>query len=1048
MNINKDGIVIRDNHIPNEEIATRLKIVKRDIETGKVIPIEGVTFQIFNKEEGGEPIKMTQYYPSHTVMDTWSTDSKGEVHLPELLPYGTYYIQEIEAPEGYYLDPEGDRVKVDLKGDYTVIEALIQEEDVHNVPQKGQLILSKSGPILRGWEQEEQGDYTVNVPLLTDGLIGGAKFELRAAEDIVGKEGTVHYKKGDLVEDIVTKTGQEYESIEVPLGKYTLQEIEAPEGYLRDPKVYELEFTPQHQSVRVDVQTESVYNEKQLVEFSFTKEFENSEWFGHEEQAWKDVIFGLYTTEDLTVNGITLPKDSLVGLTALTKEGEGENVLYSGEIGATFAGEYYIKELETNEAYVLDETQHDVIFEYKPDGKLVEQEVIITPIENDIIRGDVELYKYDSESYETGLRGAVFELVAHGKDGEVTIGKHTSDNDGMIVVEGLEYGSYYFREIAAPLGYVFDGKKQPFTISENKSVIKLEKENKPTIIQINKVHYESGDFVEGAELAVYDKDGNLVDTWISGSEPHIIKRLLVGETYVLKELQAPAGFATADPVEFTVENTEEPQLVEMVDRLTETEISKKSITDSAELPGAHLAVYDSNNNLVEEWISGEEPHLIKGLLVNEIYRLVEDLAPIGYATSSDVFFQVRDTEEIQHVEMIDDVLKAAISKQHITTGKELPGAHLQIIVKETGEVYDEWISTDKPHYIEMIPQGEYILKETMAPNGFIVSEEIEFEIVDSHLVQKVVMKDDFTKVEISKKDLTNKEELPGAHLEIISVITGEVVESWISTDKPHYIEELPVGDYILRETTAPDGYVTSEEILFTVEASGEVQTVEMFDDITKLSISKKDITDGEELPGATLQILTLDGDVLYEWVSTDEPHYIEMIPQGEYILREIIAPDGYVTATDVRFTVEDTGEVQTVEMIDEVTTVQINKIDGDTKEALKGAHLQLLDQNGNVLYDWISDGTPFEITKLPVGTYTLREVEAPEGYQKAADMEIVVEDTGNVQHYELENVKIPVQPETPPMGDLIEHSSMINLLGLTSLMVAIVLFKKREQKNQ
>ena len=177
--------------------------------------------------------------------------------------------------------------------------------------------------------------------------------------------------------------------------------------------------------------------------------------------------------------------------------------------------------------------------------------------------------------------------------------------------------------------------------------------------------------------------------------------------------------------------------------------------------------------------------------------------------------------------MEDDVTKVSLSKSDITTGKEIPGAKLTIL-DEAGKPVETWISTQEPHYIEKLPIGKYSLREETAPAGYLVSEDVIFTVKDTGEIQKVVMKDDYTKVEISKQDITNSKEIPGAKLTIFDK-DGKEVESWVSEEKPHYIEKLPVGEYTLREVTAPDGYEVAEDVKFKVEATGEIQHVVMKD---------------------------------------------------------------------------------------------------------------------------------------------------------------------------------------------------------------------------
>jgi LPXTG-motif cell wall-anchored protein len=293
-------------------------------------------------------------------------------------------------------------------------------------------------------------------------------------------------------------------------------------------------------------------------------------------------------------------------------------------------------------------------------------------------------------------------------------------------------------------------------------------------------------------------------------------------------------------------------------------------------------------------------------------------------------------------------------------------------------------------------------------------------------------------LEVSKQELTGSHEVPGAKLQILDE-NGQVIEEWISSDQPHYIEKLPIGTYILREILPAAGYVTAEDILFEVKDTAELQKVEMKDDITKLQISKKDLTTGEELPGAALQILDETGKVIEEWVSGAEPHYIERLPIGVYTLRETLPAKGYVTAQDVIFKIEDTAALQKVEMKDDVTKLEISKKELESGEPLSGAALQIVDQKGSVIKEWISGDRPQYIESLPVGSYTLQEKEAPKGYQKAADISFEIADIPQIQRVEMSDQKKKPSPQT---GDEAVWQLYIGMLGLAGMGLGFLMRKR------
>lgn len=381
------------------------------------------------------------------------------------------------------------------------------------------------------------------------------------------------------------------------------------------------------------------------------------------------------------------------------------------------------------------------------------------------------------------------------------------------------------------------------------------------------------------------------------------------------------------------------------DKPTEMWVSKRDLTNDEELPGATLCIKDSDGNVVESWVSTDTPHRVTALHLGDAYTLTETRPADGYALADEITFRLlqkadEDGSNLKEAEvyyltkksllfwtwddwkllddatviMRDDTIKVEISKKDLTTMEELPGAELSITDKDGKEI-DRWVSSDKPHYIEKLPAGTYTLTEVKAPDGYAFAESVPFTVLPAGEVQKFEMLDDVIKVEISKVDITTNKELPGAEL-IITNKDGKEIDRWVSTDKPHYIEKLPAGDYTLTEVKAPDGYAFAESVPFTVLPTGEVQQFEMRDDVIKVEISKVDLTTMEELPGAELTITDKDGEEIDRWVSSDKPHYIEKLPAGEYTLTEITAPDGYDIAESIRFTVLPTGEVQTVVMKD------------------------------------------------------------------------------------------------------------------------------------
>ena len=445
----------------------------------------------------------------------------------------------------------------------------------------------------------------------------------------------------------------------------------------------------------------------------------------------------------------------------------------------------------------------------------------------------------------------------------------------------------------------------------------------------------------------------------------------------------------------------------------------------------------------------------------------------GYLDNEEIYhFDAGYTDSSKEVielscEILNQPTITEFTKTDLTGGQEIEGAKLQIL--KDGEVIEEWVSEKEPHTVYALEPGEYILHEEQAPTdkGYVRAEDVVFVVEETGEVQKVEMQDDHTKVSISKTDITDGKEIEGAKLQIIDK-EGNVVEEWISGEE-HLIEYIPVGEYTLHEEQAPTdkGYVRAEDVTFVVEETGEIQKVEMQDDHTKVSVSKTDITDGEEIQGAKLQIINKDGKVIEEWI-TGEEHLIEYIPVGEYTLHEEAAIDGYVVASDVEFTVLETGEIQKVEMKDEraMGVLKIQKTDAETKNPLEGVEFTLFEkESGKEVAKLVTDKDgKAESEKLPIGVYengkmkekmvyVLKETKVLEGYEKPEEeWEVVFEykdDKTPVIEVlkEIQNKKpaVPGTPaDAPKTGD--DTNWMLPLLGVLAGGICVVYAVSRKRK--
>ncbi len=672
VNISKNGQTYR-YLINNAKFESYIKIVKVDSETGKTIPYEGAGFEIY--DSNGQKISMTFAYPTPTTIDTFYTNSEGYLITPEVLPYGEYSLIEVQAPYGYALDKTPVAFSVSSENAEKENSFTIVKVEKQNTAQKGKISVRKTGDIFTSVTTassaytNENGELVVNpttyTPVFADGDLSGAVFQVIAVEDIVTLDGTTRAYAGDVVSEITTDENGYGETEPLYLGKYEVRETKAPYGYVLNnkPKDVELTYAGQEFEVRDTVNT-AFENEYQSVRISLSKVMENDELFGiYGKDYYTSVRFGLFAAEDITAaDGSVIPADGLLSEVSLD-----ENMTAKFDVQIPF-GRYYVKEISTDEHYVLGGEKYLVNFEY------MGQDIRTVDIDcgqfvNLLKRGRIEGHKVDDKSEP--LENAVFGLftadcVKFSRD--TAIMTAASDENGCFEFTDVPFGQYIVREIESPRGYILSDKEYAVSIAEDGEVIEITAENKPITVEISKRDVYGNELV-GAEMVLENADGETVDKWTSDGTNHIVSKLGAGE-YVLKEIAAPDGYVIATDIKFnvdvygnvTVENVDSKAvsdngdpLITMVDDTTKVQISKQDITTGEELPGATLQIIDEDGNVVEERVSTNEPHMIEGkLIAGKKYTLKEIIAPEGYEIANEIKFTVNADGTVTEVVMYDE----------------------------------------------------------------------------------------------------------------------------------------------------------------------------------------------------------------------------------------------------------------------------------------------------------------------------------------------------------------------------------------------------------
>ena len=946
----------------DDEFKAKLKIVKQDDETKQPVLLANTEFKVYDLD-AKKYVEQVTTYPNTVVHKSYFTDENGYLILPESLKCGNYRIEEVSAPDGYTQNTQYVEIKVDKNTAYqmdSVSGDAIITVTYENHPVKGKLVIHKSGETLKSFKKDFVYEET---------SLEGAEFEIYAAEDIftpdhqVDEQGNRHviYAKDTLVKTVTTNKNGEAVIKDLPLGKYRVKETKAPAGFVLNPDNQEVSFIYKDQNTPEIEEKLEFSNERQKVELSVEKQDAETG------KALKGATFGLYNKEAIS---------------------SGDKVVVKADT--------LLQEITSNEK-----------------GK------------------------------------AAFTL-------------------------DLPLGRYYVKELQAPAGYVSSDEILEFDATyqgQDVKTIKLKsvKKNQPTTVEVTKADITTGTELDGASMSVLDKDGNVIDSWTSVKDsPHVIKRLQVGKTYILREELAPYGYLRATDVEFTISDTAEVQKVKMEDEVPVARllVNKKgefldsvSLLDNAKGMIEHLFNYVTGNltDVTFNVYAAEAIRAADGVsadyyaadeLVGSIttdgngiaqmdnlplgrYYIVEKETSHGYVLDNepryvDLTYRDQDTPLVTYSADWQNArqrVQVEVLKKEKDSDKVLSGAIFGLyaaddIVSSKGKVLlakdtlIELKTTDEDGKIQFVADlpvdSRYYIKELAAPDGYVTDQEpqeftFEYQGSGTSVAEYAfTFEDEQTTVELSKADLTDKKELPGASLKVTDE-DGNTVDEWVSKEEAHIIKGLIVGKkYKMTETKPADGYVTAESIEFTVENTKEVQKHQMLDDVTKVEISKKDITDSSEVPGAKLIILDKDGKKVESWTSKDKPHMVEKLPVGEYTLREEQAPDGYLIAEDVKFTVKDTGKVQKVKMKDAhpYGKLVIKKTDSTSKAALPGAEFELREkESGKVVEKLVTDKTGTATSgKIPIATYKngkvektveyiLVETKAPNGYELSSKKE-------------------------------------------------------------
>lgn len=900
-----------------ENIPIKNKVKIKKIDEATLQPLKGAKFNITGPDG---------------YVKTETTNTLGEIDLGDVL-YGDYTITEIESPEGYQMLEKPVKFSVTKDGEEQIIK-------IKNKKKIGELKLYKTdeetGKPLQYAKYRIQGPGGYDVEIQTD------------------KDGIIHV---DFAE----------------YGKYTVQEIEAPEGYVLNDKIWEIDVT----------------EHKQVYEIRATNRV-----------AQGKVIIDKVDDIGQPVPNATFEIKRQDG--EYTKQGTTDDNGHL-EFNKVPWGRYQLKEISAPDGYVLDPSARDFVLE-KDQQEFKYQYV------NRRIKGQLIITKIDKDTKQP-LKGATFEI----KKGNQLIQTVTTDDTGVAKLDQLPYGEYTVIEKEAPPGYLLNTTPQKINIVQDAEIYHVTFENKAGKgnIEITKTEDGSGRKLAGAEFAIWDKSMAQVDTVVTGESGVGVSSSLPVGTYYIQETRAPEGYVI-DPKMHTVVIGEEGRVIKysMPNKqiLGKVKIRKVDAVTGTTLEGVEFKIYDKANPdvVVDTLVTDEFGMATSKELPFGDYIIKESKTPNGYfPLVKDYEFKIDRHDKVVEftIENKPILVDVIVNKTGETTGKALPGAVFQL--KKNGEIMNFKVGTQvisslttdsqgKIKFPQKLGVGKYELIEIKAPSGYLSAKPVKFEITADSVKENpngivINVKDKEIKgdVKLVKVDEDTGKPMPNITFELFDKNDNSLGK--YTTDENGVIEvkDLDYGEYYFKEVSKPHGYVEdTEKIYFMIQKDGQTITLNKTNKLIDgdVELTKVDIDTGETLSGVTFKLVNANTNEVVGTYTTDSTGKFRVndLPFGKYYIKEIQGLEGYESDDSPEvFYIQESGELITITKYNKKIKgkIQINKTDVSDGKVIPDCGFRIWkDDKKTIVIEGKTDKNGIAEFELGYGKYYYQEFDAPEGY--------------------------------------------------------------------